>query len=111
MFRSRSLAAILLIASASTARAAEVHGLDLAGMNTKVKPGDDFFQYANGTWYDTTEMPADRVAIGSFSVVDDLATEQVQELIQGAEKQAAADPKAIEARKIADYYAAYMDEA
>ena len=111
MLRFRSLAALVLIASASTAGAEEIHGLDLAGMNTRVKPGDDFFQYANGAWYDKTEIPADRVAIGSFNIVDDLATEQVRELIQGAEKQAAADPKASVARQIADYYAAYMDEA
>ena len=117
MLRSKTLAALVLIATAvpcaSTppAAAEEVHGLDLAGMNTKVKPGEDFFHYANGAWYDATEIPADRVAIGSFTVVDDLATAQVQELIQGAEKQAAADPKALEARKIADYYAAYLDEA
>ena len=25
-------------------------GIDLAGMNRSVKPGDDFFAYANGAW-------------------------------------------------------------
>ena len=40
-------------------------GLDLAGMNKAVKPGDDFFRYANGTWLDKTEIPADRASWGS----------------------------------------------
>ena len=37
-----------------------VGGLDLAGMDRSVQPGDDFFAYANGTWLKQTEIPADR---------------------------------------------------
>jgi len=35
-------------------------GLDLASMDTSTHPGDDFFRYVHGTWYDAFEMPADR---------------------------------------------------
>ncbi len=35
-------------------------GVDLTGMDTSVKPGDDFFSYANGTWYKNAVIPADR---------------------------------------------------
>src|ERR1700679_86288 len=34
-------------------------GIDLAGMDKSVKPGDDFFDYANGTWYKNAAIPAD----------------------------------------------------
>ena len=40
-------------------------GLDLAGMERTVAPGDDFFAYANGAWARRTEIPADR---GSYGV-------------------------------------------
>ena len=39
-------------------------GLDVAGMDRSVKPGDDFFAYANGTWLKPTEIPADRSTYG-----------------------------------------------
>ena len=40
-------------------------GLDTAGMDRSVKPGDDFFDYANGTWLKQTEIPADRSTYGA----------------------------------------------
>jgi len=48
----------------------EKHGLHLEHMDTTVKPGDDFFRYVNGLWYDKTEIPADKSTWGSF---DELA--------------------------------------
>lgn len=44
----------------------ENHGINLEFMDKNVKPGDDFFRYVNGTWFDTTEIPADRTRWGSF---------------------------------------------
>lgn len=35
-------------------------GIDTAGMDRSVKPGDDFFGFVNGTWAKTTPIPADR---------------------------------------------------
>ncbi|MGB1293082.1 MAG: M13 family peptidase, partial [Pseudoalteromonas sp.] len=42
-------------------------GVDLSARNEAVKPGDDFFMYASGTWYDNYEMPADKTRYGAFS--------------------------------------------
>ena len=39
-------------------------GVDLAGRDLSVKPGDDFFNYANGTWLANTQIPADRTRWG-----------------------------------------------
>ena len=41
-------------------------GVDTAGMDRSVAPGDDFFLYANGTWFKDTEIPADRTSLGIF---------------------------------------------
>ncbi|BCT93952.1 peptidase M13 [Lysobacter helvus] len=93
-------------ATASTA--APTIGIDLAGIDKGVKPGDDFDEYANGAWRKTAEIPADRASTGTFLVVFEKAEKRNAEIIQNAGKDnpAAGTP----ARKIADYYAAYMDE-
>src|SRR6187200_2751323 len=41
-------------------------GIDFAGMDRSVDPGDDFFLYANGGWFNKTEIPADRTSLGVF---------------------------------------------
>lgn len=46
-------------------------GVDLAGMDTSVRPGDDFFAYVNGKWVEETEMPADKSRYGTFDMLRD----------------------------------------
>jgi predicted metalloendopeptidase len=84
-------------------------GLDLSAGNTAVKPGDDFFSYASGTWYKSFEIPPDRSSFGAFNELDELSKKRVREIIEQA---AASHPAAgTPAQKIGDYYAAFMDEA
>ncbi|HEX7324855.1 MAG TPA: M13 family metallopeptidase [Rhodanobacteraceae bacterium] len=84
-------------------------GIDLAYIDHDVKPGDNFFEYANGAWLKTAKIPADRSSTGAFYDVFKLTEEHTADLIQHA---GANDPPAgSNARKIADYYAAYMDTA
>src|SRR4051812_26597977 len=80
-------------------------GIDLAGMDKSVDPGDDFFEYANGTWMKTTKIPEDRSSYGIFNVLADEANQQTAELIRDAAKSA----KGTEARKVGDYYEAFMN--
>ncbi|HEY6455002.1 MAG TPA: M13 family metallopeptidase [Steroidobacteraceae bacterium] len=87
-------------------------GLDLAGMDRSVKPGNDFFAYANGRWFAKTRIPADRADYGTFSILSEAIDKQVADLIRGAAQAAAKSPAAgSEAQKIGDYYLSYMDEA
>ena len=91
------------------ASGASTSGIDLDGIDKAVQPGDDFDQYANGAWAKITEIPADRSSTGTFLKVIELAEKRNAELVQGLEK---SNPAAgSNERKIADYYAAYMDEA
>jgi putative endopeptidase len=87
---------------------AAAHGIDVAGMDQSVKPGDDFFAFANGTWYRQTEIPADRAAWGVSSILDEEATKQTRALLEDAAAGRASEP---DARKAGDYFTAYMDEA
>ena len=45
-------------------------GINLAAMDKSVKPGDDFFSYANGSWVKNTPIPDDRSSIGGFLIAD-----------------------------------------
>ena len=84
-------------------------GIDLAGIDKAVQPGDDFDAYANGGWRKTAKIPDDRASTGVFLEVFQKAEKRNAELVKGI---AAANPAAgTDERRIADYYAAFMDEA
>jgi putative endopeptidase len=105
------LTAAMLCSPAVWAATPATHpaGIDLAGIDHGVRPGDNFFDYANGNWLKTATIPADRSSTGTFLKVFEQAEKATAELIRNA---GASHPAAgSNARKIADYYAAYMDEA
>lgn len=77
-------------------------------MDTSVKPGDDFYRYANGAWLAKLEIPADRTSINSFAIVLDKTNAQLKSIFDDAAKAHAA--AGTNQRKIADFYASYMDE-
>jgi putative endopeptidase len=81
-------------------------GIDVAGMDTSVAPGDDFNAYVNGGWIKATPIPADKPAYGVGAILGDATRKQVQTLIQESGASGATD----EARKVADFYASFMDE-
>ncbi|HYK34796.1 M13 family metallopeptidase [Alloacidobacterium sp.] len=89
--------------------AQETHGIAVANMDTAIKPGDDFYLYANGDWIKRTEIPADRGGIGVFTRLADLSNKRTADLIEEAAKSDAAAGSG--KRKIADLYNSYMDEA
>ncbi|MEL4271598.1 M13 family metallopeptidase [Shewanella xiamenensis] len=84
-------------------------GINLAAMSPKVKPGDDFYTYANGEWMKTTEIPADRSSTGAFLVAfqetEKHKTSLIADLVK-AEHAAGSDDA-----RIADFYKAYTNTA
>jgi putative endopeptidase len=83
-------------------------GLDFAGMESSVAPGEDFFRYANGRWLATTEIPPDRSSWGVSGQLAELTLKRTAELIRAAD---ASGAPGTEARRIGDYYASYLDAA
>ena len=84
-------------------------GFTLASMDKTVKPGDDFYGYANGNWQKTTEIPADRSSISNSFIAQQATEMNMKELIDGLN--ASAPAAGTDAAKIKDYYAAFMDTA
>ncbi len=78
-------------------------GFDTSGMDASVKPGDNFYDYANGAWQKNTVIPQDRASYGMFHKLQDLSLERTRGILEEAEKQ----PDS----KIGLFYASFMDEA
>jgi putative endopeptidase len=84
-------------------------GVDLAGLDPAVRPGDDFFRYAGGTWMKTTTIPADRARYGMFDLLGLQAEANIKALLE----EVAASPAEAgsDRQKLADFYASYLDTA
>jgi len=81
-------------------------GVDLSARNESVKPGDDFFMYASGTWYDNYVIPPDKTSYGAFAVLAERSEDRVKVIIEDL---AAKDDLSNEEKLISDYYNSYMD--
>src|SRR5215472_16592549 len=108
VFAGVSLGALGLGALAAAGATTDSKGLDVAGMDRAVKPGDDFYAYANGGWMQSTPMPADRPAIGAFSTIEEEVTQRTADLIREAGRSGATRDS--EARKVGYFFNAFMDE-
>src|SRR5580698_734859 len=82
-------------------------GFDLAGRDAAVKPGDDFYAYANGTYVKKLQIPPDRSRFGNFDGLQALSEDRIHTLL---DKAAANLGAAGEPGKVGAYYRAFMDE-
>jgi putative endopeptidase len=85
------------------------HGYDLAGGDLAIKPGDDFFRYANGTWLDHVVIPADKPAYSLRYAMSDLTEQRLHELMEQAAATCGHEPAALEG-KVGAFYKSFMDE-
>ena len=92
---------------AAAAAQALVSGIDLASMDTNVRPGDDFYAYVNGTWIANAEMPADKSRYGEFAILRDDSQEKVRAII---EVSASGDfEQGTDEQKVGDLYNSFMN--
>ncbi|PZU46738.1 MAG: peptidase M13 [Sphingomonas sp.] len=100
-----ALAAVSLsaVAHAQTKPTFGTYGFDAAGMDRAVKPGDDFYGFANGTWARDTPIPADRSNYGMFTLLDDLSKERTKTILDELKDK----PDSLSGRA----YASYLDQA
>lgn len=83
-------------------------GVDLTAADATVKPGDDFFEFVNGSWNKRTDIAPDR----SFAGIDSVLNDQIEKDVRSIIEDQAADPVAngLLGRQIGDFYASFMDE-
>jgi putative endopeptidase len=103
--RAPTLLAAALVSVSSTVACAQAAAE--SGVDTSINPGDDFFAYANGDWLKSTQIPAGKQRWTVGSEITERTGEQIAKLLDAA----AAAPKGSSARKVADFRAAYLNEA
>jgi len=80
-------------------------GYATSAMDKSVKPGDDFWEYVNGTWDKNTQIAADRASAGPFVTLSDQAEKDVRQIVE----QEASNPSGHPGQQIGHYYASFMD--
>ena len=80
-------------------------GAQDTGMDRSVRPGDDFYRYANGNWL-KAGMSAGQIGTDTRAMLVKKTNQRVRGLIE----EAAANPKPGVIQKVGDYYASYLDE-
>jgi putative endopeptidase len=86
-----------------------VSGVELANFDKTVRPQDDFYRYVNGTWLNTTKIPADKPDYGSFVKLSDDSEARLRGIIEeSAGKTQAASTS--DEQKVGNLYASFMDE-
>ncbi|MDP5277759.1 M13 family metallopeptidase [Sphingomonas sp. DG1-23] len=84
-------------------------GVDLTAQKAGVKPGDDFWTFANGGWNERTEIAADRAAAGYGTLLTVEAEANVRAILDDMAKNPAA--YGATGKQVGDFYASWMDEA
>jgi putative endopeptidase len=111
-----ALAGAALLAALSVAVAQDASpqygafGLDVAGGDPAVKPGDNFFRYANGAWLDKTAIPGDKPGVSLRLIAADRTQAQVHAILEDVAAHAGHQPTTVEG-KVGAFYHAFMDEA
>ena len=97
---------VIFLALAATGPVIGSFGLDLTSQDKTLKPGDDFYSYANGNWMRTHAIPADRTRWGALDQLSEGAEIHVRDIIQQLPQHAS--PGGIE-QKVSDYYHAFLN--
>jgi putative endopeptidase len=92
----------------SLAQTAPEKFIDPANMDLSVKPGDDFFTYASGTWVKNNPVPAKETRWGSFNILRDFNINAVRTVLEKAVADKSA-PDGSVTKRVADFYSAGMD--
>ena len=108
------------IVVATTANSIKRKFIDPANMDLSVKPGDNFYLYANGAWLKKTPIPQSKTSWGSYNVLIEESSQALKNLLE----EAATDPgknaadsdtkyagKTDLMKRVGDYYASAMDSA
>ena len=114
--RKQTLLASLLVVSSLSVLAISKPGskdsfkaIDPKNIDTKVRPQDDFYHYANGMWIKNNPIPGTEVRWGSFSVLQDNTYKKLRGLLD--EAAASNAPKGTNQQKVGDFYGSAMDSA
>jgi len=98
---------VLVLVSCSNEKSLERKYVDVNGIDPSIRPGDNFFRYVNGIWYDTAKIADDRVGTGSYMFLNHPQKILLQNILE--EVSASEYPEGSIEQKVGDFYASGMD--
>src|SRR5580698_441790 len=81
--------------------------VDVAGIDSSIKPGDNFFRFVNGKWYDTAKIASDQSGVGSYSFMNIPQKQLLQNILDSVSK--SKNTMGSVEQKVGDFYASGMD--
>jgi putative endopeptidase len=94
----------------NTSTSGQEKAFDLGSMNLSVKPGDDFYEYTEGTWIKSHPVPADKFRYGETEIIGDRTYDRIKEIVENAARNTSAPRGSID-QKIGEFYLMGMDNA
>jgi len=105
----RSLTATALLFSLCVSAFAQSKGFNVSNLDRSADACTDFFQYANGSWLKSTEIPASESRWGTFNILAENNNTTLRSVLEEDAK--TKSPEGSDAQLIGDFYASCMDEA
>ncbi len=96
-----------LFASSAYVYGQEHQAINVSYMDKSVRPQDDFYNYVNGNWMKTVEIPSDKARWGSFDQLRENTDEAALKILK--ESLNTKFEKGTDGQKIADLYKSYVD--
>ncbi|KAF2510142.1 M13 family metallopeptidase [Flavobacterium zhairuonense] len=79
----------------------------ITGIDSTLRPGNDFFRYVNGKWYDSVSIPASQSGVGAYMFMNFPQRIRLQGILDSISK--SNNPAGSIAQKVGDFYASGMD--
>ncbi|TRZ43993.1 M13 family metallopeptidase [Robertkochia solimangrovi] len=100
---------VLVLAVQACSTEPEKKIVKIEGIDTSLRPGDDFFKYMNGIWYDSVQIPSTQAGVGAYMFMNYPQRIRLQGLLDSISK--SENPDGSIAQKVGDFYASGMDTA
>ncbi len=101
------LLSILTITSCTNKSSSEKKFIEITGTDSGLNPGDNFYRYANGKWYDSVPIPASQAGVGAYMFMNYPQRLRLQAILDSVSQ--AKNPEGSIAQKVGDFYASGMD--
>lgn len=101
--------ALLLLGACKPTPDQDAKRVVITGIDSSKKPGDDFFTYANGIWYDSAQIPASQTGVGSYSFLNFPQRIRMQGILDSVSK--ASNVAGTIEQKVGDFYTSGLNLA
>jgi putative endopeptidase len=101
------LLSLVLLAFTACSKHETQKNIAITGIDSTLRPGNDFFRYVNGKWYDSVAIPASQAGVGAYMFMNYPQRMRLQGILDSISK--SKNPEGSIAQKVGDFYASGMD--